>query len=209
MKLILVSLISVLTCASVLEVAAQTSAAANEDPIVGTWRWQNNQMVTFAKDGTFSSRKGGDGKWEFVVTDTVEREYKIYWSGGVSIDTVTLNSDATRLVGRNLANAKISADRISETAPTQKDPIVGTWRWFNNQEVMVIPDGTFSSRKGGDGKWEFVAANSAGREYRFYWSGGKSIDTVTLNSDSTKLSGNNLVNAVISADRISGPAPTQ
>src|SRR5579864_6357395 len=109
------------TALTLMVCAVSTFAAEKEDPIVGTWRWFNNQKVTVTQDGKFTSTKDGDGKWEFVNSNEVERKYKFYWGGGVSIDTVSLSRDAAKLSGKNLAKKRISAERIPEEAPAKQE----------------------------------------------------------------------------------------
>lgn len=92
----------------------------------------------------------------------------------------------------------------SALAPKTLDPIVGTWRWFNNMIVVVSADGRSTSPRG-VGQWEFVRRDTVERQYIFTSPNLVWVDTLILSRDGNKLSGKNQKGISVSAERVKQP----
>jgi hypothetical protein len=83
----------------------------------------------------------------------------------------------------------------------QADAIVGCYRWFNNQPVVIYGNGTMT---GGPftGRWRVV--NSASRSYTFTWP--EATDTVSVAANQQSLSGANQYGFPTSGTRLTAGA---
>ncbi len=179
--------------------------AEEGDPVVGRWRWNGKQLVDCRPDGTFTAAPSNrKGTWEYVKDTTVERKYVFRWDGDLYTDIVTMARSGELLKGKNEDNAKVSAVKIAAAA-MEKDPILGRWRWIENQIVECHSDGTFTvSPNGRKGIWEYLEGGGSKRKYAFRWDGGRFVDTLEMAKDQDSLKGKNQENKAVSAKRING-----
>jgi len=92
------------------EGVAQTS---KPDPIVGEWRWFDDQNVKFFADGRANSEKTGNPTWTVTVGKNLTREYRIRWKDGAFADVLTLSPDGAKLDGTNDTGTHVWATRIA------------------------------------------------------------------------------------------------
>jgi hypothetical protein len=103
--------------------------------------------------------------------------------------------------GSGVTSDSNPAAKAPPSSPVQSssDPIVGCYRWFNNAQVVIRPDGTlvagpFTAR------WRRVS--TARRAYTFTWP--EATDTVTISPDQQSLKGSNQYGYPTSGRRIAG-----
>ena len=80
------------------------------------------------------------------------------------------------------------------------DPIVGCYQWFNNQPVIIHPDGTMLAGGTIVGRWRLM--NPALRGYTLTWP--SAVDTVTISADQRSLSGGSQYGYSTSGTRAAG-----
>jgi hypothetical protein len=85
--------------------------AAEPDPLIGNWRWNNKHRVEIRADNTVTSPWGG-GKWKLLPSPTVERKYEIDWEANATVSIFALASDGKRFVGKNNRGQKEVATRL-------------------------------------------------------------------------------------------------
>jgi len=71
--------------------------------------------------------------------------------------------------------------------------VVGTWNWVGGQILVVNDNNTqvvwWDNYRVNEGTWEVL--NQATRQYRFHYTNGGWVDTVTLSADGNTLEGTN------------------
>jgi hypothetical protein len=85
--------------------------AAEADPVVGNWRWNNKNRIEIHADGTVGSPWGA-GAWKQIPTSAVERKYQITWDVHATVDTFILSDNHKRLDGKNNRGQIFSAVRV-------------------------------------------------------------------------------------------------
>ena len=155
------------------------------DPILGCWQWFNNVPVTINSDGRLVAGPF-TARWQRAGG----RAYHFTWPEAV--DTVTLSSDGNSLRGGNQYGFPMSATRVSPGAG-----IAGAWRWANGGIVLINPAGTFNAGPF-NGRWNSTSGNT----FNLAWP--KPVDSVSLSSDSQRLSGHNQYGIAISGVKTSG-----
>src|SRR4030095_7000287 len=136
---------------------------ADNDPIVGCWKWSNNVTVEIRRDGSMTAVTF-PGRWRLV--DSVKSVYSFTWPEPV--DNAMLSNGGRNLSGANQYGFTMSASRIS-AGPG----IVGTWRCCNGAIINIRADGTMNAGPLA-GHWR----DAGGSNYQLTWP--KPIDTVTL-----------------------------
>lgn len=66
------------------------------DPVLGDWLWFKGRPVTFKPDGTVDSPKNPQGVWEYLHNPGTEREYRVTWANGKTIDSLIYASGAQK-----------------------------------------------------------------------------------------------------------------
>lgn len=88
-----------------------------------------------------------------------------------------------------------------------KDPICGTWKWFDGNIRVMRPDGTFTNLQGKPGGRWYCKNQSAGpsetRHYKITFTGSKFEDHLALLSGETFLEGPNNYRFIVRAYRVS------
>lgn len=112
---------------SVVCLAVSTLCPAASDPIVGKWRFFNKTTRFFRDDGTSTNGKGvQDAVWKFEgATPGGLRRYVVTYRGGKFVDTLTLKNGDSFLEGRNNHKTHVTANRISDPAPSPATPAGG------------------------------------------------------------------------------------
>jgi WD40 repeat protein len=160
-----------------------TPAPAGTDPLVGTWNWFNGGTATVLADGTLLRNGKQAGTWK--VIDASKRLYQLTWPAYNAIDDLTLSADGKNLEGKNQNGLRVTATRAGD-----KDPVVGTWKWFDGSQVTVAENGSFTQNGKRGGTWRAMDAGK--REYQLRWSPPKkSVDELTLSADGKSLDGKN------------------
>jgi hypothetical protein len=85
--------------------------AAEPDPVVGNWRWNNKNRIVIHADGSVGSPWGA-GTWKPLPTSAVERKYQIAWEAHATVDTFVLSEDHNRLDGKNNHGQVFHAVRV-------------------------------------------------------------------------------------------------
>jgi hypothetical protein len=85
---------------------------------------------------------------------------------------------------------------------TIADPIIATWRWFNDVRVTCRDDGSFDANNGQKGVWKNVSTKGKEATYEFQWDGGVYIDTLTILRGGKSLAGQNQNGFKVTADRV-------
>ena len=98
---------------SLLLTAGVCLAEEKADPIVGRWRWIEDQVVECRVDKTFSVKPSNrHGTWKRVEASTVERKYELTWDDGVYTDTLMMSRDEKKLAGKNQKGKRVEATRL-------------------------------------------------------------------------------------------------
>jgi len=93
------------------------SVAAAQEPVLGTWQWENSrQDFTLLPDGT-AVQNGHAGTWVCTNAAANPRVYQINWERGLVLDTLYLVQGGTQLVGQNQTTYNLRATR-TESAPS-------------------------------------------------------------------------------------------
>ena len=163
---------------------AVKSPGGTRDPILGCWQWFNNVPVTINSDGRLIAGPF-TARWQRAGG----RAYHFTWPEAV--DAVTLSSDGNSLRGGNQYGFPMSATRVSPGAG-----ISGAWRWANGGIVLINSGGTFNAGPF-NGRWSATGGN------RFNLTWPKPVDSVSLSSDSQRLSGHNQYGIAISGVKTS------
>lgn len=182
---------------------SKSEESKDPDPLIGRWRWSDNQLVEFHKDGTMTVVNGTrKATWKLVPSESVERKYSITWEGGLYVDTVTMTKSNVSLKGKNQNKKDITGTKIP-MPDREKDPILGRWQWIEEQIVDCRADGTFivspSNRKG---TWEVADEKDGNRKYLFIWDQGQFVDKITMSKDQKSMKGENQEKKEIQAVRI-------
>lgn len=165
-------------------VRATTAPAGARDPIVGCWQWFNNVPVTIHADGRLVA-----GPFTAHWQRAGQRSYHFSWPEAV--DAVALSADGNSLRGGNQYGFPMSATRVSPGAG-----ISGRWRWANGAIVLIGPAGTFNA-----GPFHGHWSASSGSTFNLTWP--NPVDSVTLSSDSQRLSGYNQYGIAVSGTKTS------
>lgn len=160
-----------------------TPARMTQDPVVGCYRWFNNQPVVIHADGTMT---GGPFTAGWKLVNAASRAYTFTWPEAT--DTVTISANQQSLSGSNQYGFSTSGTRIAGTSG-----LVGVWRWPNGVPVTVLADGTFSAATF-RGTWR--AADAARGIYLLTWP--RPVDSVTLSPDGSRVSGSDQYGIAIS-----------
>lgn len=91
---------------------AQVAVRSCND-ILGAWHWFTGSTVEIKPNGVIP---GQGHSW--ACLDGSRGRYRIVWSDGTWIDTLTLSADGNRLQGTNQINNRVWAERISKAKPT-------------------------------------------------------------------------------------------
>jgi hypothetical protein len=166
-------------------IRSATTTAAGRDPILGCWQWFNNVPVTIHPDGRLVA-----GPFTAHWQRAGGRAYHFTWPEAV--DAVTLSGDQNSLNGGNQYGFPMSATRAAPGAG-----IAGAWRWGNGAIVMIRPDGTFTVGPF-SGRWSTTGQNT----FNLTWP--NPVDSVSLSSDSRRISGHNQYGVTISGTRTAG-----
>ena len=107
-KVSLVCTIFLLCCASFV----QSEPAPTPDPVVGRWRWIDNQIVICTEDNKFSViPTGRSGTWKFLPGAKEDGKYVFTWDEGLFVDTLAMSEDKKTLKGKNEQRKKIKATK--------------------------------------------------------------------------------------------------
>lgn len=85
-----------------------------------------------------------------------------------------------------LAGALATAQTVTESS--EQEPIVGSWRWFNEKVVQIKADGTVTDITNNGkyhGRWKCTDVKK--RLYTIQWNDGLFEDYATLSQDGKKL----------------------
>ena len=163
---------------------SSAAATSGRDPIVGCWMWFNNVLVAVNPDGRLVAGPF-TARWQRAG----QRSYHFTWPEAV--DAVTMSGDGNGLTGGNQYGFPMSATRVTPGAG-----IAGTWRWGNGAIVLIRPDGTFTVGPFA-GRWRATGADT----FNLTWP--NPVDSVTVSSDSQRISGHNQYGIAISGTRTS------
>ena len=88
------------------------AAEVATDPIVGSWKWFNSDLKIFRANGTMATITGDgqSGTWRRISSKPVPK-YKLNWSKGRFIDTVTMRG--TEVYGTNQYGLRITGSRVA------------------------------------------------------------------------------------------------
>jgi hypothetical protein len=158
------------------------SGLSDRDPIIGCWQWFNNVPVTINPDGRLVAGPF-TARWQHARG----RSYRFTWPEAV--DAVTMSGDENSLSGGNQYGFPLSAVRVGPGVG-----IVGSWRWANGAIVLIRAEGTFTVGPF-TGRWSATSRNT----FNLTWP--NPVDSVSLSSDSTRISGQNQYGIGISGTR--------
>jgi hypothetical protein len=107
----------------------------------------------------------------------------------------------SKIAGAESALAAPGTDK-QPGGKTAADPIVATWRWFNDVRVTCRDDGSFDANNGQKGVWKNVSTKGKEATYEFQWDGGVYIDTLTILRGGKSLAGQNQNGFKVTAERV-------
>lgn len=186
---------------SQMSVQPGVQTANSNSSVVGCWSWFNNSAAIFRSDGTVA-----DGPFvaQWRLADPARQIYTITWPKAV--DSVVLSADRMRVTGANQYGFPVSVSRVggmnSGAGLRGSDPIVGTWRLANGQDVTLRGDGTLAA---GTlvGQWKSI--NPMARAYNFIWP--EPVDTLTLSADGLHLVGGNQYGVKTGGTKVAAVCP--
>ncbi len=159
------------------------AAQASADPIVGCYQWFNNVPVTISAGGTMVA---GPFTAHWRLVNAERRAYTFTWP--LMIETLTLSPDQRSMNGGNQYGYPISGTRTAGSFGLD-----GTWHWANGWDVLVSPNGTFTS---GSFRGTWRSADASRGIYEMTWP--SPVDSVTLLAGGTRISGANQYGVAIS-----------
>jgi hypothetical protein len=127
--------------------------------------------------------------WRLMSASATQRNYTFTWPEAT--DTVIIAPDQQSLNGANQYGYPASGTRMAGSAG-----LVGVWRWPNGVPVTVLANGTFTAATF-HGRWQ--ATDAAHGTYTLTWP--NPVDSVTLSSDGSRISGANQYGVAISGVR--------
>ena len=93
-------------------VNAAEPAKKRDDPIVGSWKWANDQVVECRRDNSVVvTPSGKKGTWNLTSTPSAERKYELKWEGGRK-DELVMSVDEKKLSGSDADGKKFESDRV-------------------------------------------------------------------------------------------------
>ncbi|WP_439815801.1 hypothetical protein [Zavarzinia sp. CC-PAN008] len=184
------------------------------DVIAGEWRWFDGSRLMADPSGRFATDRGREGR--IYCVDPNRQAFEFRWDAGWR-DQVTLSRDLSRLDGVNDSGQRITAERTDRRPPPGGGPVaggpdggpdgdiprrcqpaVGTWTWFDGNQVTLQPNGRFRSTSGNRGRWS--CTDPGDREITLNWDPGW-VDTLRVDREGTRLEGRNTQGFRVTADR--------
>jgi hypothetical protein len=166
--------------------------------VIGKWTGANTpHIIGFIEGGRFEEI----GKT--AETPNIFGTWKSFRHGYIDVDVENGNQWEIRRCGPN-------AMAVVVTNPQKKqqgdgivllrvlDPVVGTWKWFNEGEHEFCGDGQITGFVGAS----WTAVDPTKRGYMVKWGDGKHVDMLFLSADGTRLEGKNDKGVKVSAERI-------
>lgn len=106
-------LIRIIAAVFLLQATVHSQTEKPADPVVGKWRWIEEQIVECLPDGTFTVHPTNrTGKWRAVQNKNELLKYEFTWDEGLFVDTMLMSRDKKSLTGKNKDKKKITAAKI-------------------------------------------------------------------------------------------------
>jgi hypothetical protein len=93
------------------------AGGSSNNPVVGSWRWQNGAIIEVYGDGSLQVRDASGGLKPAGRWTLSNSTYTFRWLNNWT-DTMTLNAAGNRLEGRNNTGSRVTADKIGGTTGT-------------------------------------------------------------------------------------------
>ncbi len=107
------AVLKILIAVFLLQMAAQAEPPKAKDPVIGKWRWTDQQVVECFSDGSFTvTPTNRGGKWRAVENKGESLKYEFTWDDGMFVDTLLMSRNQKELSGKNKDKKKISASKI-------------------------------------------------------------------------------------------------
>lgn len=104
------SLILFLMLFSFVQIGFQKWQQHQEDQIIGTYKWNNEQYVSIRSNGEILATNGIRGKW--MSLDITNNKYLIAWNKDDIVNILFLDPLTKKLHGKNIQGLDVWGDRL-------------------------------------------------------------------------------------------------
>lgn len=106
-------LLKIVGAVCLLQMVGYSETPPPKDPVIGKWKWTDQQIVECLPDGSFTvSPSNRKGKWRAVENKNASLKYEFTWDEGLFVDTLLMSRDHKELTGKNKDKKKISGSKI-------------------------------------------------------------------------------------------------